>query len=401
MKIVQINAVYGFGSTGTIVRDLQDVCSRNGIDCVVAYSQSRGFVKNGYHMGNWLSNKIHAMLSRISGKQGYFSILSTLRFLKFLNRYQPNILHLHNLHGCYINVPMLLKYAAKRHIAVVVTLHDCWFYTGGCSHYTSACCRKWLKSCGYCPMRYKETPAYLWDASSKILEDRQRLFDNITNLVAVGVSKWIISEAQKNIFKDAKCLTIYNGIDIHFFHPVNSDFKKKYNLEGKKIILAPANKWFLEVNRSTFEYFASQLLDDVRIVFIGDGCDETRLTDKMINLGFVASREKIREIYSAMDVMVNCTREESLSLLNLEVQACGTPVITYSNTGVTETVDGKCGFAVENGNEALLWNQTLKVLNMGKEYYSKDCLKWISDSFNKDNNYLQYYTLYRSLLRCK
>ena len=223
MKIVQINAVYGFGSTGIIVRDLQDICSRNGIDCVVAYSQSRGFVKNGYHMGNWLSNNIHAILSRISGKQGYFSILSTLRFLKFLNSYQPNILHLHNLHGCYINVPMLLKYAAKRQISVVVTLHDCWFYTGGCSHYTSARCYKWLNSCGSCPMRYKETPAYLWDASSKILEDKKCLFDNIANLVAVGVSDWIISEAHKTVFKDKKCLAIYNGIDTKFFHPVNSD----------------------------------------------------------------------------------------------------------------------------------------------------------------------------------
>lgn len=401
MKIVQINAVYGFGSTGIIVRDLQNVCIHNGIECLVAYSQSRGSVANGYCMGNWLSNIIHAICSRISGKQGCFSFLSTWRFLKFLNSYRPDILHLHNLHGCYINVPMLLKYAAKRQIAVVVTLHDCWFYTGGCSHYTSVGCSKWLNNCGSCPKRYMETPAYLWDASSKILEDKKSLFGNIINLVAVGVSKWIISEAQKNVFKDAECLTIYNGIDTHFFHPVNSDFRKKYHLEGKKIILAPANKWFLAVNYATFEYFASQLTDDMRMIFIGKGCDETRLTDKMINYGFISSREEIREIYSAADVMVNCTREESLSLLNLEVQACGTPVITYSNTGVKETVDGKCGFAVENGNEELLWNQTLKVLNMGKEYYSKDCLKWISDSFNKDNNYLQYYTLYRSLLRCK
>ena len=153
MKIVQINAVYGFGSTGIIVQDLQKLCQDNRIECIVAYSQSKRRVENGYHLGNLLSNKIHALLSRISGKQGYFSICSTLRFLKFLDKYQPDIIHLHNLHGCYINVPMLLRYVAKKSIKVVVTLHDCWFYTGGCSHYTSAGCTKWLNGSGNCPKR--------------------------------------------------------------------------------------------------------------------------------------------------------------------------------------------------------------------------------------------------------
>ena len=98
MKIIQINAVYGFGSTGIIVRDLQDICYHNGIECIVAYSQSQDTVKNGYQLGNFISNKIHALLSRISGKQGYFSILSTRKFLKYLDQYHPDIIHLHNLH---------------------------------------------------------------------------------------------------------------------------------------------------------------------------------------------------------------------------------------------------------------------------------------------------------------
>lgn len=398
MKLVQINACFGYGSTGVIVRDLQDLCIRNGVECIIAYSQSKGIVRDGYKMGNIFSNKLHAILSRISGKQGYFSIISTYKFLSFLDEYKPDIIHIHNLHGCYINLSMLLRYAAKREIAIVATLHDCWFYTGGCSHYTSAGCDRWLKQCGDCPRRYEETAAYLWDSSAKILADRKNLFACIKKLVGVGVSDWIAKEAHKTVFKNAQCITIYNGIDTEFFHPVQSDFREKYGLIGKKIILAPANKWFLNINQKTFDYFASRLTDDMRMVFIGVGCDESRLTDKMINIGFVASRRIIREIYSAADVMVNCTREESLSLLNIEVQACGTPVVTYSNTGVRETVNGKCSFAVENGNPACMWKMAESILSNGKKCFENDCICWVKQKFDKNKNYMKYIELYNNIL---
>ena len=397
MKIVQINAVYGFGSTGVIVKDILSACQKEGIDCVAAYSQSKGEVKSGYHLGNAFSNRWHAILSRISGKQGYFSCLSTWRFLRFLDNYKPDILHLHNLHGCYINVPMLLKYAAQKKIAVVVSLHDCWFYTGGCSHYTSVGCKKWLQKCGNCPRRYEEFPALLYDSSAVQLRDRWNLFGEIKNLTAVGVSRWIVDEAKKTVFCKAYCVAIHNGINVDFFHPVKNDFRKRYHLEGKYIILAPANKWFLDVNRETFDYFASRLTDDMRMVFIGNGVDESRLTDKMINVGFVSSREELRGIYSACDVMANCTREESLSLLNVEVQACGTPVVTYSNTGVKETVDGICGFAVENGNPADMWNGVSRIRDKGKTFFSADCVAWAKKEFDKEDNYNKYIMLYKSI----
>lgn len=398
MKVIQLNACYGYGSTGIIVRDLQDICLKHGIECVVVFPKSKGTVKDGYRIGNFFTNKIHSILARISGKQGYFSLFSTLKFLFFLNHYKPDIIHLHNLHGCYINLPGLLKYATKRKIAIVVTLHDCWFYTGGCSHYTSVCCDKWLKECGNCPRRYEETAAYIWDASSRILADRKKLFGNIKNLACVGVSNWMVGEAHRTVFKDAICMTIHNGVDTDFFHPVESDFRERYNLRDKKIILAPANKWFSEINQGTFNYFASHLSDEMRMVFIGTGCDEMRLTDKMINLGFIYSREELRDIYGAADIMVNCTREESLSLLNVEVQACGTPVVTYSNTGVKETVDGKCGFAVDNGNPKEMWTALVDVLSKDKMYYREDCISWVKQSFNKERNYMKYIELYKRLI---
>lgn len=399
MKISQINVNFGFGSTGIIVRDLQNLCKKERIECEVVYAQSNGNAAptDTYRMGCLFSNKLHALLSRISGKQGYFSVLSTYRLLRHFDSYKPDIIHLHNLHSCYISFPLIMKYAAKKNIAVIVNHHDCWFYTGGCCHYSAVRCFKWKESCGNCPAR-KSINALLFDGTKKMLADRYRLFNNIKNLTSVGVSQWITDEAKKSVFKNARSVAIHNGINTDYFHPVNSDLRKKHNLEGKFVILAPANKWFLDINRETFDYFASHITDDMRMVFIGSGTDESRLTDRMINIGFVSSREEIREIFSACDVMVNCTREESLSLLNVEVQSCGTPVVTYSNTGVKETVDGKCGFAVENGNPIAAWNAMMEIKAKGKSYYLKACQLWAKQEFDKDTNYKKYIDLYKSIV---
>ncbi len=408
MKISQINVNYGFGSTGIIVRDLQSICKENGMECEVVYSQSHGKSVDTYHMGNAFSNKLHALLSRISGKQGYFSCISTWLLLRHYDSYKPDIIHLHNLHSCYISLPMLLKYAARKSIAVVITLHDCWFYTGGCCHYTINNCFRWKDTCGNCPAR-KSVNALLLDGTREMLADRYRLFSSIKKLTAVGVSQWITDEARKSVFKHTNCITIHNGIDTQFFHPVGKDelnrfdrSKKLFSLKEQRpdtiLILCPANKWFLDINKETFDYFASRLTDDMRMVFIGDGCDVSQLTDKMINIGFVSSREEIRAIYSACDVMVNCTREESLSLLNVEVQACGTPVITYSNTGVKETVNGQCGFAVKNGCPEDAWNTMIKTLENGKSAYSTECQAWAVQEFDKNKNYHQFVKLYKCIV---
>lgn len=405
MKISQINAVYGLGSTGIIVKDLQRICTENDIACEVICAFSNELGPDIYRIGNQLSNKLHSLLSRVGGKQGYYSIFPTLQLLKHYQKNPPDIIHLHNLHSNYVNVPMLLKYAAKNDVPVVVTLHDCWLYTGGCTHYEHSHCFKWKDSCGSCPQRYEEFPALLFDMSSEILADRMKLFSGIKKLTAVGVSQWIVDEARQNVFAHAHCITIHNGIDTDFFHPMG--YEELVNCASLRelkekdlnvfLILCPANKWFLDINRDTFDYFAARLEDDMRMVFIGNGVDKSRLTDKMIDIGYVSSREQIRDIYNACDVMVNCTREESLSLLNVEVQSCGTPVITYSNTGVKETVNGTCGFAVENGNPESAWQAMMIIKENGKVRYSESCRDWVKQEFEIGTNYRKYIELYKSI----
>lgn len=399
MKLLQINAVYGTGSTGKIVKDIHMLALKNNIESYIAYAQSNiENVVNGIQIGSFLDHKAHALFCRINGKQAYFSNWSTLRLLSQLDVIKPDIVHLHNLHSNYINLPKLLTYLAQNRIKTVITLHDCWFYTGGCFHYTNAGCLKWLDRCGRCPKKRQDTPAYFFDLSQKILSDRKMYFERVENLSVVGVSDWITEEAGKTFFSKAKRVTIKNGIDCDFFKQTESQFRKRYNIENKFVVLGMGNKWCNPLNADAIEFFKMQYDSDVVLVIAG--CSEIKKANwdgNILYLPYTQNQKDLRDIYSMADVFVNCTREESLSLVNIEAQACGTPVITYANTGVKETVDGKSGFLVKTGDYKTLFCMVDHVRQNGKKIYSAACRKYVTENFDKDCNYLKYIKLYKKL----
>ncbi len=396
---MQINAVYGVGSTGVIVEDIHNLALKNGIESYVSYSttnKNSADIKNGYIIGGTLGKKIHALLARLGGKQAYFSSFATKKLIKHIESIKPDIVHLHNLHSNYINLNLLLNYLAEKNITTVTTLHDCWFFTGGCFHYIAAGCNKWQETCGNCPKKMQDTPALLKDNSEKILKDRKKYFGKIKNLTMIGASKWISGEASKTFVKEKNIYTINNGIDTTFFVPTPSDFRKKYNLEEKFLILAPANKWFLPINKKTFDFVSQNLPEDSVIVMLG--CNEAQkenLPSNVIALDYIRDRDELRRVYSACDVFANCTREDTFPSINLEIQSCGTPVVTYCNTGAQETVDNKCGFSVENGNEKEFFEAILNVKAIGKESFSEDCVNWVKENFDRDKNYMKYIDLYK------
>lgn len=403
MKIMQINAVYGVGSTGVIMADIHNLALKKGLESYAAYSVSpfkKDQVKNGYVIGNIFGKKAHAALCRIGGKQAYYSRLATLGLIKHIERIQPDIIHLHNLHSNYLNLNMLLDFLAKNNISTVLTNHDCWFFTGGCFHYTAAGCYKWLENCGKCPKKSADTPAFFFDNSSEILNDRKKYFSKIKDLTFVGVSDWVSKEAAKTFFKSKNIVTIHNGINTEFFKYTPSDFRTRYGLDNKFVILGAANKWLAPVNAQTFKTVTAALPRDCALVLLG--CSEgqkERLPQNVIPLNFIKERGELRKIYSAADVFANCTREDTLPLINLEAQSCGTPLVTYQNTGAAETVDGKCGFSVENGNAGELLNTILKIKKTGKAAFSSNCREWIKTNFDRDKNYEKYISLYHAIYK--
>ena len=225
MKILQINAVNKISSTGRTSAEMCKYFNTHGDICAVAHSKGPSVDENNeYIIGNKVDVKIHGLMSRISGKQGYFSFKATRDLLKFMDKFNPDIVVLRNLHGNYINLPMLLKYLAEKNIVTVAVLHDCWFFTGKCCHYTLDGCYRWQKGCGNCPSLKKYNVSWFFDRTPEMLKDKKRLFGNIKNLAVVGVSDWLCGEAEKApVFKNAKVITrIYNWIDTDVFHPVDA-----------------------------------------------------------------------------------------------------------------------------------------------------------------------------------
>lgn len=405
MKVLHINAVYGIGSTGVIVEDIHKLSMKSGIDSYVAYSSTNNNsndVINGYKIGKTLDKKIHALLSRINGKQGYFSNDATKELIKHINEIKPDIVHLHNLHSNYIYLNKLLEYLASVDISTVVTLHDCWFYTGGCFHYTNARCDKWLKECGACPKKKQDTPAYLCDKSSKILKDRKKYFSAINDLTVVGVSNWITNEAKRTFFNEKRALPIYNGVDFDLFHPVQSDLRKKLGIEDKFVLVGNAERWLIPDNKKDYDYFVANLPKECVLVLFGCTAEQINaLPQNVIGLTYVYDKQEMCKIYSMADVHVNCSKEESLSLVNIEAQGCGTPTVTYKNTGAQETVDNVSSFCVENESVDKLLEKVMEIKANGKQAYSKGCREFVKSKFDKIENYQKYIDLYKRIFSDK
>ena len=401
MKVLQINATFGQGSTGVIVEHLHQCCLQNGIKSSIAcpiLSDVETKNDNFYKIGNWCTRKWHALMSRIAGKQAYYSKCSTRRFIKWVQSINPDVVHLHNLHSNYIHLNLLLKYLSIHDIPTIITMHDCWYFTGGCFHYTSVGCDKWKSTCGDCPKRLNDTKAYIYDASKKILKDRYKYLTSIPRLYLVGCSKWIADEARKSQLKKCDIRHIYNGFNLNVFKPTYSDKTLLQKLEHKHILLGPASKWLLDVNKDTLNFFIDNMPKDYALLLFGSSAQEKKIADNVVLYGYISNRYELAQLYTLADVFVNCTREDTLSSINLEAQACGTPVVTYDSTGCLETVGGKQDYAVKTGDAEKLLANTIKVIENNKKN-SSECINFIHTSFDINKNAYLYINLYKDVVK--
>lgn len=411
MKVIEINAVYGQGSTGTIVRDIEHLCEQSGIECYVASPDPKvREAKHHYVIGGFVDHKIHAVLSRVYGMQAYYSHIPTKKFLRWLDEVKPDIVHLHNLHSNYINLNMLLDYLAKKDVKTIVTMHDCWFYTGGCFHYTAVGCYKWMEDCRNCPKKKSDTPAYITKRSARILVDRKKYLLAIPHLYITGVSEWMAHEALKTFLKDIPNYVIPNGIDLEVFKPIDSDLRTRLGLVNKYVILGPASKWLASINKDVLIKFVQQMRPDEVLLLFGVWADSQLNYLNSLNFpegkvrtyGYINNREELAQLYTMADVFVNTTREDSLSLINVEAQACGTPVVTFDQTGPKETVDDINSFNVPAGDAQKLYESVDRNRRKGfDDDYKKRLISFVADHYEVSNCYKKYVTLFTEVFNGK
>ncbi len=392
MKVLLINSVCGIGSTGRICTDIADELFLEGHEVKIAYG--RGNVPNKYKkyaikIGSKSGLILHGLYTRLFDKHGFGSKIATKKFLKRVKKYNPDIIHLHNLHGYYINVEILFDYLKKANKPIVWTLHDCWAFTGHCSHFTEVKCEQWKTHCSYCVQKNSYPASLFIDNCKRNFERKKNAFTGVNNLTIITPSKWLKGIVEKSFLNEYPVYAIANGIDLDVFKPTESDFKKKYNLLDKKIVLGVAQVWSERKGLNDFIELSKKLPQDYQVVLVGLTKEQIQNLPKNI-LAFerTSSAKELAEIYTVADVFVNPSVEETMGLTTAEALACGTPAMVYDKTAVPEVVDDKSGIVVSAKNvDGLI--DAIKNINLKEE----DCINRakVYDKIKKYKEYLEIY----------
>ncbi|WP_366934524.1 glycosyltransferase [Prevotella sp.] len=401
-KLLQINITANWGSHGKIAEGIGNVVMSHGWESHVAYGRwANPSSSQLYHIGSMMDERIHGVGSRLFDNHGLMSKRATIQLLHYVEQLNPDIIHLHNIHGYYLNYPELFSFLSQANKPVVWTLHDCWPYTGHCAHYMYVQCDRWKTHCELCPQKLSYPASLLLDCSYRNYDMKKQAFLSVPNLTLVPVSKWLEGDLRQSFLKDCRIQQIYNGIDINVFKP-QTDTKvimEKYNIpSGKRVLLGVASNWW----RKGFEDFLQlrRLLDN-RYVIVLVGLDEKRM--KSLPTGVIGIRrtENVCDLcglYSLAYVYLNLTLEDNMPTTNLEALACGTPVITYRTGGSPEAIDEFTGYIVNQGDIESVCELVESVCSREKDVFKRVCRQRVIDNFSSSVQYEKYYMLYNRLL---
>lgn len=388
MKVLQINSVCGYGSTGNIVVDLYRALKAQGDECCVAYGRGHAPENvQAYRIGSDRDVYVHGILSRLTDKHGFYSKRATKRFVQWMKVYDPDVIHLHNLHGYYINIEILFEVLKEMDKPVVWTLHDCWAFTGHCSHFEYIGCDKWKIECGHCPQKREYPASFLFDNSKKNYARKKAAICSLDKLVVVAPSRWLAETVRQSYLKNYPIDVIYNGIDLESFKPTESDFRKEYGLENKKIILGVSNVWSKRKGLQVFQQLARKLDENYQIVLVGITKKQSkRLDNGIIAIGRTSSKKELAQIYTAADVFLNPSEEETMGLTTVEALACGTNVLVNNSTALPEIVDYDAACILKGKNmlsqiiEISKWSDTREKNRKKAFLYEKkvQCQKYMS-----------------------
>jgi glycosyltransferase involved in cell wall biosynthesis len=347
-----INSVCGIRSTGRICTDLADALTAQGHEVRIAYGREtvpEKYEKYAVRIGSPIGTKLHGLRSRIFDDTGFGSKRATQRFIEWVKSYDPDVVHLHNIHGYYINAEVLFRYLVKAKKPVIWTLHDCWPFTGHCVYFDYAKCDRWKTGCHNCPEKKVYPASVIADRSRRNWADKKKLFTGVRDMTFVTPSQWLADLLKQSYLGKYPVKVINNDIDLTVFRPTEGDFRQKNGLADKKILLGVASIWDRRKGLKDYIRLSEKLDDSYKIVLVGLSEEQIKqLPDNIIGISRTNNTKELAEIYTAADYLINLTYEDNYPTVNLEAQACGTPVISYRTGGSTESAV-RFGTVVDKG----------------------------------------------------
>lgn len=402
--LLQINSTLNKGSTGRIAEQIGQFARTQGNwDVWMAHGPryKNSSELNSIQIESLWGERLHGLWSRLFDRHGLGSVFSTIRLVKRLERgIRPDVVHLHNLHGYYVNYPILFRYLARAGIPVVWTLHDCWSFTGHCAYFDYEGCELWKTSCHHCPQIRRYPSSWGWDRSRKNYVQKKQAFTSIKRLHIVPVSEWLGGLVKQSFLGSYPIQRIYNGVDLKAFSPQpTEELRSLLGLQGEFVLLGVATAFGARKGWADFMALAARLPGNYRIILVGVQQDKIReLPPNILGVQRTESIKELAQYYSIADVFLNPTYEDNFPTTNLEAQACGTPVVTYCTGGSPEAIASDTGVVVDKGDINGLLQVSFAICKKGKAEFSKACRGRAERYYNKDERYAEYLEVYKKLI---
>lgn len=401
-KVIQINTVSNFGSTGKIMEAIGLLAKSEGWDTKIAVGGRYSLQSQleTYTISTVNQSRISAMHSLLTDRHGFANRSETKAFLSWLKEETPDIVHLHNFHSYIINIELLFNYLAASKTPVVWTLHDCWPFTGHCSHFIDIDCYKWKGGCFDCPKTHSFPKSLFFDRSRQNYRDKKRLFTSVNNLSLVTVSHWLGNMVEQSFLGKYPVNVIPNGVDLKKFKPSVSHVKSKYNLDDKKVLLGVSTDWCKAKGLYDYVKLRKELPDDYAIVLIGMKPEQI----KEIQPSGIVCIEKTQNVdelvawYNAADIILNISYAETFGLPVAEGYACGKPAVVYDNTALSELIVPDVGMKVSTGNISELVKAIEIVVCKEVNEFVEPCRKRAETLYDREKNYKQYIELYNNAI---
>lgn len=400
--LLQINSVINSGSTGRIAEEIGQTAIDTGWESYIAYGRNeRPSSSKLIKIGTDKDIKLHGLQTRLFDRHGLGSKGATTDFIRQIEKIDPDIIHLHNIHGYYINIEVLFQYLKNADVPVVWTFHDCWPITGHCSHFSFVGCEKWKTQCYKCPQKKGYPASYIIDRSKKNFILKKELFNSLSNLTLVPVSQWLSGVLKESFLQNYPIRVINNGINTEVFKPSTENaFRIKHSLENMFVLLGVATSWSEQKGLKDYIELSKILESDYQIVLVGLTKKQIeQLPNNILGIERTENVEELADIYSSADIVLNLSYEETFGLTTVEGFACGTPGIVYNSTASPELIDKSTGLIVEPGDINGLTEAIFQIKENGKQYYSDACVNRAYRLYKKEDRYKEYIDLYESLIR--
>lgn len=408
MVLLQINECLN-ASTGKIARQIGDLAVEAGYESYIAYSaweEEFPCKSKLIKIGNKYDRYFHALETRVFDNHGLASRKATKELVKQICVISPDLIHLHLVHGYYLNYIILFECLREINVPVIWTFHDCWAFTGHCGFFFSIKgddCEKWMTGCNHCNLLNEYPKSIYADRTKKNWELKKYVFNSLPELTIVAVSDWIKTLTEMSFLKNNRVERIYNGIDVNLFAPTGkkNDVLERYEIgKDNKLILGVANVWEKRKGFTDFCYLSSKLPSNVTILLVGVSEKQAKsLPQGMLGIKRTENVQQLAELYSAADIFVNPTYADNFPTTNLEALSCGTPVITYRTGGSPEAIDEHTGIVTDRGDIDSLYKNILLILNeWNLEETAKYCRDRALKLYNQNTNFHIYLDLYKKII---